>query len=518
MITVDGPVVRKILLDLSPPTDVDHLGDLDRVMRGLEAHGLPGVRTPLSIVASLPEILRAAQFRVVATIAFVPTLTLLRLEPANKATGNFALAVDLGSTNIVGSLIDLDTGATVGEHSMLNPQVEHGDDILTRTHFCRQPGGLKQLQAQATRAISLIAAPLASQESIPVSNISCISVAGNTTMAHFLLGLDPHHLCRAPYVPVANSFPVVCASELSLDVHPGAPVIVLPNVGSYVGGDALAGVLVSGMHKQKTVSLLVDIGTNAEIIIGNQDFLFVGAGSAGPGLEGDSVRYGMHASKGAIEHITINPKTYALSYKVIGGGRPLGICGSGLIDLMSELFSAGVIDPRGEILLTAKTSRVQKNAGVVEFVVVKAEDTKTGTEISISQPDIDNFMLAKAAMYTMLSVMTESTEMQFDELDKFFLAGTFGGYIPADKAVMIGMIPDLELSKFRLLGNSSLEGAKQVLLSVAALEEIKQIMLAINYVEMNESQDFMAGFMAARFLPHTDIDRFPTVRNYLERR
>ena len=198
MISVDGPVVRKIRLDLSPPTDTDHLGDLDRVLRGLDAHGITGVQTSLSVVAGLSEILRADKFRVVATIAFVPTPTLLSLEPTNKASRNFALAVDLGSTNIVGSLIDLDTGATVGEHSMLNPQVEHGDDILTRTHFCRRTGGLKRLQTQAARAISLIAAKLASQEGIPVSNIFSISVAGNTTMAHFLLGLDPHHLCRTP--------------------------------------------------------------------------------------------------------------------------------------------------------------------------------------------------------------------------------------------------------------------------------------------------------------------------------
>ncbi|MDD5758683.1 MAG: ASKHA domain-containing protein, partial [Desulfobulbaceae bacterium] len=447
-----------------------------------------------------------------------PVLTLLRLEPASAASGNFGLAVDLGSTNIVGALVDLDTGATAGEHSMLNPQVEHGEDILSRTHFSMRPSNLKQLQAQAASAISLIAAQLAIHAGICAGDISCISVSGNTTMTHFLLGLATDHLCRAPYVPVANYFPIVYASELNIEVHPSAPVIVLPNVGSYVGGDALAGILVSGMHGHENVSLLVDIGTNAEIVIGNRDFLLVGAGSAGPGLEGGAVRHGMRAAAGAIERVTIDPQSHALSYHVIGDGRPSGICGSGLIDLMAELFSTGIIDSRGKFLLPAKSSRVQLHDGVAEFMVAEAKDTATGADICFSQPDIDNLMLSKAAMYTMLSVMTDAVGMSFNELENFFLAGAFGAYITADKAVTIGIVPDIELSKFRLLGNSSLEGAKRVLLSVDALKEIKQIMSAITYVEMNESREFMTDFMAARFLPHTDLDRFPSVRDRLRQR
>lgn len=514
----DGPVIRKIWLNLPHPTDTDHAGDIDRVLRGLAAQGLTGVQTPLSVVAGLPTILRAAKFRVIATVAFMPVLTLLRLDPADDASSNFGLAVDLGSTNIVGALINLDTGVTIGNHSMLNPQVEHGEDILSRTHFCQRPGGLKRLQEQAVAAISLIAEKLANEEGIFVSDICCVSVAGNTTMAHFLLGLDPYHLCRAPYVPVANCFPIICASELNLEVHPFSPVIVLPNVGSYVGGDALAGVLVSGLHRQEDVSLLVDIGTNAEIVIGNRDFLLVGAGSAGPGLEGAVVLHGMRAAEGAIERIVIDSQTKALSYQVIGGGRPLGICGSGLIDLMAELFAEGIIDSRGKFLMPANSPRLQLHDGIAEFVVAEAEETATGVEIRFSQPDIDNLMLSKAAMYTMLSVMVEAAGVNFDELSKFFIAGTFGAYVAADKAVMIGMVPDIDLSKFELLGNSSLEGAKQVLISVEALEEIKRIMLTMTYIEMNESHEFMADFMAARFLPHTDLDRFPSVRDRLRRR
>jgi len=513
----DGAIVRKIPLDLRHPTGADHAADLDRVLRGLEECGLSGVQTPLPVVAALPKLLRAAGFRVVATVALVPVPTLLRVEPAGAPSRNLGLAVDLGSTNIVGALIDLGTGETLGESSVLNPQVAHGEDILARTHLCLQHGGLERLQKLAVAAINDIASQLVLAAGGAAEDICAICVAGNTTMAHFLLGLDPYHLCRAPYVPVANRFPIVRAAELGLGVNPAAPVIVLPNVGSYVGGDALAGVLVSGMQTRERVSLLVDIGTNAEIVVGNREFLLVGAGSAGPGLEGGVVRHGMRAAPGAIERIAIDPRTLRPAYQVIGGGVPRGICGSGLIDLMAELFTSGVVDGRGKFVLPSPSPRVVVRDGFPCFVVVEAAETAGGAEILFAQADMDNLMLSKAAMYTMLTVMTEAAGVAFDELERFFIAGAFGAYVAADKAVSIGMVPDIPLERFQLLGNSSLEGAKRVLLSGAALEEIEQIGRTMTYVEMNESREFMNGFMAARFLPHTDLGLFPSVRKRLAR-
>jgi uncharacterized 2Fe-2S/4Fe-4S cluster protein (DUF4445 family) len=336
-------------------------------------------------------------------------------------------------------------------------------------------------------------------------------------MAHFLLGLDPFHLCRAPYVPVANRFPVARAAELSIGVNPLAPVIVLPNVGSYVGGDALAGVLVSGIDTAERISLLVDIGTNAEIVVGNREFLLVGAGSAGPGLEGGVVRHGMRAAPGAIERIAIDPRTLLPTFAVIGGGAPRGICGSGLIDLMAELFTAGLVDGRGKFVLPSPSPRVVARGGLPCFVVAEAALAAGGAEILFTQADMDNLMLSKAAMYTMLSVMTEAAGVAFDELERFFIAGAFGAYVAADKAVTIGMVPDIPLERYRLLGNSSLEGAGRVLRSTAALARIEHIGGRMTYIEMNESREFMNGFMAARFLPHTDAGRFPSVHRRLAR-
>lgn len=509
----DGSVVRSIRLDLPHPTGADHAADLDRVLGALAARGLGGVLAPLRVVAGLPQRLRAAAFQVVATVALVPVPTLLRVEPASAPSRNLGLAVDLGSTNIVGALLDLDTGEVLGECSVLNPQVEHGEDILTRTHLCLHEGSLQRLQALAIGALGDIASHLAPAAGCAVEDICGVCVAGNTTMAHFLLGLDPFHLCRAPYVPVANRFPIVHAAELGLGVNPAAPVIVLPNVGSYVGGDALAGVLVSGMHTRERVSLLVDIGTNAEIVVGNREFLLVGAGSAGPGLEGGVVRHGMRAAPGAIERIAIDPLTLLPTFAVIGGGAPRGVCGSGLIDLMAELFVTRIVDERGKFVLPSPSPRVVVREGAPCFVIAEAGSTAgRGGEIHFTQADMDNLMLSKAAMYTMLSVMTAAAGVAFDELERFFIAGAFGAYVAADKAVAIGMVPDLPLERYQLLGNSSLEGAKRVLQSVEALTQIEEIGRRMTYIEMNESREFMNGFMAARFLPHTELDLFPSVR------
>lgn len=509
----DGPVVRRIRLELPPPTAADHAADLDRILRALELHGLSGIQAPLAVVAGLPKKLRAADFAVLATVAVVPVPALLCIEPASTPpTRSLGLAVDLGSTNIVGALIDLETGELLGERSILNPQVEHGDDILARTHFCLHKGSLERLQALAAAAISDIASQLAHLAGTAVESVCCVCVAGNTTMAHFLLGLDPYHLCRAPYVPVANRFPIARAAELGIAANPAAPIVVLPNVGSYVGGDVLAGVLVSGMHTAERVSLLVDIGTNAEIVVGNREFLLVGAGSAGPGLEGGVVRHGMRAAPGAIERIAIDPRTLLPAFDVIGDGAPRGVCGSGLIDLMAELFTTGIIDERGKFVLPSPCPRVVVREGAACFVVAEAASTAGGSEIVFFQVDMDNLMLSKAAMYTMLTVMTEAAGVRFDELEHFFIAGAFGAYVAADKAVTIGMVPDIPLEKYRLLGNSSLEGAKRVLLSTGALTSVEQIGKAMTYVEMNESREFMNGFMAARFLPHTNRNLFPSVR------
>ncbi|MBI5694344.1 MAG: DUF4445 domain-containing protein [Nitrospirae bacterium] len=515
---MDGPLVTKHYLELTPPTGDDPLADLERLSAGLAASGVPGIEAidvPLSVAAAIPAALRESGFRATASVGHGTGTRLVRVEPGDTTARNYGLAVDLGTTNVVGTLLDLNTGAALGEASEVNPQVVHGEDILTRIHFCLKAGNLELLQGEAAGCISTIAARLAVAAGISATDITCVSVSGNTTMAHLLLGLDPYNICRAPYVPAAFSFGTLRARDLRLAVNPEAVVYVLPNVGSYVGGDVLAGVLVSGMHGRDGVSILVDVGTNAEIVIGNRDWLLVCAGAAGPALEGGVVRFGMRAMPGAIDRVRIDPATFEPEFTVLGGVKPKGLCGSALIDLLAELFTTGLIDGRGKFADPGLSRRIIELEGRRAYVVAYAPDTYDGADggldIVFTENDIDNLIRTKAAMYTALSVVTRELGITFGMLENFFIAGTFGAYIAADKAVAMGMVPDIELSKYRLLGNSSLAGACRVLLSREALREIDAIASMITYKQLNVSTDFMSEFRAAMFLPHTDSSLFPSV-------
>ncbi len=506
------PMVKKYFLKLAPPSAEDPAADLERVIRGLAEVCPQEFDVPLSVAAKIPVVLRQSGFEITVTASFFDAPRIIDVEPGDTSGRCFGLAIDLGTTNVVGVLLDLAEGRQLGEFSEVNPQIAHGEDILNRIHFCLKDGNLEELQRQAAGCINSIARRLAEAAGIGMDDIDCVSVSGNTTMAHLFLGLDPYNICRAPYVPVANHFGFFRAADLGLEVNPEGPVYVLPNVGSYVGGDVLAGVLVSGMHDRPEISLMVDVGTNAEIVIGNSDWLLVCAGAAGPALEGGVVKFGMRAMPGAIDRININPETLKVEYSVIGGQgvKPKGMCGSALIDLLAELFLKGLLDGRGKFVEPFPAG-VRETDGIREYVVVPGASADAGEDIVFTEADIDNLVRTKAAMYTALNVVIRELGMSFHDLAEFNIAGTFGAYIAADKAVAIGMVPDIDLSKYRLLGNSSLEGACKTLLARDAIAEVERIASMITYKELNVSTDFMSEFRAAMFLPHTDASLFPNV-------
>ena len=499
------PLVKKYFLKLPSPSDNDKTPDLERVLAGLEREGISVGNVPIGVVRKLPEALRANNFEITATVGFLGEPELIDVEP-ERSTGfgrldnNFGLAVDLGTTNIVCSLVDLNTGEPAGEASDTNPQTAIGEDILARIHHCLKAGGLEDLRTAAVDCVSALAGKLAEQAGVSVNDISCACISGNTTMAHFFLGLDPYNICRAPYVPAANRFGAFKARDIDLKIKPEAPVLVLPNVGSYVGGDVLAGILASGMADRDEISILVDVGTNAEIIVGNRDWLVACAGAAGPALEGGVVSSGMRAAPGAIDRIKIDDN-YEPSFTVIGDVQPEGMCGSALIDLLSELFRTGLIDGRGKFI-PAKTKRIIETEAGLAYSV-------TG-DIIFTEKDIENLIRTKAAMYTALTVITAEIGITFNDIESFFVAGTFGEYIAADKAVSIGMLPDIPLHKFKLLGNSSLKGAVFALLGRDARENIERIAAMVTYKELNASAEFMSLYRAAMFLPHTDASLFPS--------
>jgi uncharacterized 2Fe-2S/4Fe-4S cluster protein (DUF4445 family) len=352
-----------------------------------------------------------------------------------------------------------------------------------------------------------------------------MAIAGNTTMTHLFLGLDPHWICREPYIPVVNRPDLIKARELGLGINPEAPVLVFPNVGSYFGGDLIAGILASKMTEQDEVSFLVDVGTNAEVVIGNRDWLMACAGAAGPALESGVADMGMMAAPGVIDRVTIDPLTGAFTVGTIperGGSAenanrgPVGICGSGLIDLASELFLAGMIDLRGKFVPDRCGERLTELDGILHLVVVPAEASGTGKPLTLSQIDIDGLIRSKAAMYTILTTISKTVNISFDEIGRFFVAGTFGSYIDPRSAINIGMIPDLPLKTYVSLGNTSLAGATLALLELNAQASLFRIRDQITYLELNVNQEFMNLFSAAKFLPHTDRSLFPSVKRRVE--
>ena len=438
-------------------------------------------------------------------------LRVARVGPRGGIEGNLGVAVDLGSTTIVLYLMDLTTGEELARRQYENPQRRHGEDILARILHAAKREGLLELQKEALDTINKGIEDLVTLVGRKSEDIYFASIAGNTTMVHFLLALDPSHICKEPYLPVANRFDLLEARELGLNIHPLGSIYIFPNVGSYFGGDLLAGILASGMHRREEISMLIDVGTNAEVVLGNSMWMVACAGAAGPALEGGILTCGMRATQGAIERVRIDPERLEITYKTIGDVPPKGLCGSGIIDLMAEMFVAGLVDPTGKLVPERWPGRVKEIGGEMAFIVATSQETATGSPIFITQSDIKNLIRSKGAMYTILNVVIESVGIGFEDIDKFYVAGAFGNYIDPGRAITIGMLPDVPIERFVGLGNAAGLGAKALLLDRGAMKEIDEITKRITYLEMNVRGDFMSKLTGALFLPHTDRGRFPSV-------
>ncbi len=504
-------------VSVPPPSLKDNTADAERVVRALKpAVGRESVLIDLELLQKLPRLLRES-VSALHCILFKDRhrWTLIDLLPRTEALPAAGLAVDLGTTRLALRLIDLKTCNTLGETSFPNPQVSVGPDILTRIHFSESPGGLQTLNRLLMDALNRHIEHLCRSIGMEPKHIYTLSVAGNTTMTHLFLGLDLHRLIREPYTPVINRPDPVIASTLGIHVHPAARVFVFPNVGSYLGGDLIAGILFSGIHKQSNISILVDVGTNAEVILGNADWLMGCAGAAGPALESGVTRMGMTAGPGVIDRIERNPApgdADPFLIHTIDNLPARGICGSGLIDLAACLFEAGMIDIRGKLVPEKCGSRYLERHGVPCLMVRPAEASPAGEDLIISQADLESLFRSKAAMYTILETITAAVGVSFHEICAFFVAGAFGAFITPRSAVTIGMLPDLPLDRYQPIGNSSLGGAALAITSSTVLDDIDRIRDNITYLELNVNQEFMNRFSAAKFIPHTDMDRFPSVK------
>jgi uncharacterized 2Fe-2S/4Fe-4S cluster protein (DUF4445 family) len=512
------PWVKKVYLELPAPRLGNNQADVDRLMRGLSSL-FPHCRlhAPYAQWNSISRTLRRSDFKVTVTLTFKESqeAEIAGVEAGDARDRLYALAVDLGTTTVVLQLIDLSTGRLLEEISVENPQVQYGGDVLTRIQFAAEEGGLILLQSLVRDCINHNLAHLCRRRGVEPDWIHAAAIAGNTIMTHLFLGLDPYYIRREPYIPVINRPGMIRARELGLNLNPWAYVFVFPNIGSYFGGDLISGILSSGIYKNKETSLLVDIGTNAEVVLGNRDWLLACAGAAGPALEGGVVQMGMRAGDGAIDHLRINPETLVPEYSVLGEGRPRGLCGSAIIDLAAELFLRGIIDMRGAFRPERGVPLKETEEGL-SYVVVPGNQTAHGRDIEISQVDIDILLRSKAAMYTILKTLTDEVGVTFEDIGRFYMAGTFGTYIQPRNAVILGMVPDMPLERFVPLGNSSIRGAYLVLTDEGLRKDIETICERLTYLELNVNQLFMNLFSAARFIPHTDRNLFPSVKPDLE--
>ncbi|PLX48402.1 MAG: ferredoxin [Desulfobulbaceae bacterium] len=516
------PPVQKRFLKLPPPTIDDNISDLQRLLRGIKK-GCYDCAEPTydhpELLQELPFILREADWQV--------TVILLRgkreeepdriiaVEPGDTTDALYGLAVDIGTTTVGGLLMDLNSGKVLAEASAYNAQIAYGEDVISRIIYSQRSGGLKTLQEKVVYTINEIIEKMCRELIISPSDISYIMAAGNTVMSHLLLGIDPKFLREAPYVPACSQFPLTRAAALGVLAHPSVRLFLYPSVASYVGGDIVSGVHACQMHKKPEVTLFIDIGTNGEIVIGNQDWMMCSACSAGPAFEGGGIQCGMRASSGAIENFHISPDTFDPMIVTIGQVKPRGICGSGLIAIVSELLEAGVIDQQGKFNKRISHPRIRSGASGYEYVLVWADDALEDEDVVITEVDIDNLIRAKGAMYAGYQTLLEAVGMTFADLDRVILAGNFGAYIDLERAICIGLLPDVDRDKFYYLGNASLLGAQISLDDHKRFRERSTVSQLITNIELAENGEFMNHYMAALFLPHTNISFFPTVQEKL---
>ncbi len=520
------PTVFKKYVKLEAPTLGDNVSDLARLTQAIHRqHGIDGISADFRVVMKLSRLLRQADWQV--TVTLVQTrkgCKLINVEAGDNRQQNYSIVIDIGTTTVFGQILNLNEckvvacpdgncdGATLfalAEASDYNAQISYGEDVITRIVYSQKPGGLKKLQETVVGTINGIIEELLKMSKIDRELISHLVIAGNTTMTQLLLGLDPKYLREAPYVPTANCIPPVRALHLGINLGENVHMYTFPMVASYVGGDIVAGILGSGIFQREALTLYMDIGTNGEIVLGNKDWLASDSCSAGPAFEGGGIKFGMRATRGAIEEVSINPRTGEPMILTIGRTKPIGICGSGLIDVVAELLEAGYIDQGGKFSHDLPTKRVRTGADGYEYVLAYQEETRLREDIVITEIDIDNLIRTKAAIYAGCKVLLESVGLAFHDLEQVIIAGGFGRHLDLEKAMFIGLLPELEINKFMFVGNGSLLGARLLSFSRDLLKETERIAKMMTNLELSNHVGFMNEFMAATFLPHTDTSAFP---------
>ena len=497
---------------MEAPSADDTMPDVERLVWGVQSvMEVERVIVPFHVMKKLASTLREHQFHVCVKGRHEGDIFRCMDICGPEDTAVVGCAIDIGTTTVTMVLTDLKSGKLLAKGSSGNGQIRYGADVINRIIEQSRSGGKKKLQdAIIKETLTPILANLCKTAGISVTSILRLCIGANTTMNHLLIGVDADPIRMDPYIPSFFGWEDLLAGDLKLPANPLAPVVIAPNIGSYVGGDITAGTLASGIWDKDEMSLFIDLGTNGELVFGNRDFLMSCACSAGPAFEGGDISCGMRATDGAIEACTIDKDTMEPTLTIVGdaGQRPVGICGSGIIDIISELFRCSIINARG--LFVREGDRVRRDEhGMGRYVLATAAESETGREVAINEVDIDNFIRAKGAIFSAIDTLLQSVDMTVDCIDHVYVAGGIGSGINMKNAVNIGMFPDVELEKFSYIGNSSLTGAYAMVLSDQAIEKCNEVMANMTYLELSTYPGYMDSFVAACFLPHTDARLFP---------
>ena len=520
--------VRRLHLTLEALTLADQVDDWSRLQRALRNQ--PDIASPvvadLPVLQKLGKVLRSSGEDSWPVTAIIEVDTwdqpdspprLLDLVPGHVDLPAYGVAIDIGTTTVTVFLVDLESGQAVEIAADYNGQVQRGEDIISRIVYASKDGGLAELQNLVMKTIHHLIERCCRRHRIDSDQVYKAVVAGNPTMLHIFAGIPPEQIRLTPYIPAVNNLPTLRAREVGLNIHPDATVDCLPGVASYMGADISAGILSGGLAEAEELTLFIDIGTNGEIVLGTSDWMLSCACSAGPAFEGAGVESGMRATAGAIEEVWIHSDTFEPTYRVIGGEdeKPRGLCGSGLISLLAELFITGVLDRAGNFNLDLPNPRIREGRYGGEVVVAWAEETATGKDIVFTKVDVDNLLRAKAAIYAGFCVLAGSLDLRLEDVNQFLIGGNFGRYINIEKAIQIGLLPDIPWERFNFLGNTAIRGAYMVLLSRSERQRLTDIANQLTYLELSADNAFYNEFTSALFLPHTDSARFPSVTELL---
>jgi uncharacterized 2Fe-2S/4Fe-4S cluster protein (DUF4445 family) len=503
------PLVQKIYLEMAEPSIHDHTADHERLYLAIrEAIDTDSIQTGLRTLQKLSRVIQAGNYKVTVTVGRRGgTTEVIDVEPGDKSKRNYAIAVDLGTTTVVAQLIDTSTGLVLDTEATYNSQINFGEDYIRRIIYGEEHNAFDQLQTRLSNDVNDLIMTLASRRRVDLQDITSCTCSGNTAMTHFLLQLDTTRIRREPYVASADFVPPIRAAEAGIHINKRGLLYCLPSVAAYVGGDIVSGVLSTRMYENEGVSLLVDIGTNGEVVLVNKEWIVCASSSAGPAFEGSGVKHGMRASTGAIEKLQIN-EDGSIEWDTIGSSEAIGICGSGLLDVLAELTSNQIIDRTGRFSVSSDARLTEGDYGK-QFQLVPSRNGHE--QIVITQADINNLIRSKAGVFSAIRVLMEATQTRPEDLNSIYLAGGFGNYLNIRHAIEVGMLPDIPVEKIHFVGNTSMKGAKAVALSREALQTAEELAANMTYFDLMSHPGYMDEFIKASFLPYTDLSLFPSV-------